>query len=313
MVTVLMSVYNAPLPLLNAAIDSILAQTHADFEFLIIDDGSDCQEARAFLARKSLADPRIRVAWEPHRGLTASLNRGLELAGGEFIARQDADDWSSPHRLEHQLAHLHQHPGDAVCGSDAWMHQHNGRKLWRTHLPQSRDELLCAFPRRNPFVHGAVMFRKAAALAEGGYCEHFPCSQDYDLFWRMTERYGAVNLSMPLYHYRYTGGSVSANKAAEQLRAHDAIRVLAAARQRGESQEPSLALARSSAVDNGHGLVRALLKQADHCMLAGDYRRAARSYLGLVANHPGNPLAWAKLIRLGVFRIAPFLREACFR
>ncbi len=311
LITVLMAVYNAPLGMLDQAIDSILAQTFRDFEFLILDDGSTDASVLAHLDTRASFDPRIRIAREPHRGLTATLNRGLSLARGAFIARQDADDWSAPARFERQLAHFTAHPDHAACGSNAWTHQQNGRPLWRTNLPRTR--LLEAFPKGNPFVHGSVMFKRAEALEAGGYCETFRCSQDYDFFWRLAERHGAANLPEPLYHYRYTSGSISAGRATEQLQAHRAIRVLAEARKRGESLDPSIAFAQATRELASDGLFRALLKQADHTMLAGDYGKAARSYLSLLREHPQSPLAWVKLARLGVFRAVPLLREASFR
>lgn len=311
MVTVLMAVYDSPLGMLDEAIDSILAQTFRDFEFLIVDDGSQDEDVRAHLKWRAQRDSRVVIAWEPHRGLTASLNRGLALAGGTYIARQDADDWSSQDRLERQLAHFAAHPEDAVCGSNAWTHQQDGRSLWRTNLPLTHAQLLAAFPRGNPFVHGSVMFKRAEALAAGGYRETFRCSQDYDFFWRLAERHGAANLPEPLYHYRYTSGSISAGRAIEQLRAHHAICKLAEARQRGDEENAPAAL--EAANGTKVSLFGALLKQADHLMLAGDYRKAARSYFDLLAEHPQSPIAWAKVARLGVFRTMPFLRETSFR
>ena len=135
-ITVLMAVYNPPLGMLDEAIDSILGQTFPDFEFLILDDGSTDPGTAPHLRTRAQADARVRIAWEPHRGLTATLNRGLGLASGEFIARQDADDWSAPTRFARQLAHFAAHPSDAVCGSNALTHQQDGRALWPTRLPQ---------------------------------------------------------------------------------------------------------------------------------------------------------------------------------
>lgn len=311
--TVLMAVYNPPLDMLDVAIDSILGQSFPDFEFLIVDDGSSNEQTRMHLAARAQRDLRITLHWEAHRGLTATLNRGIELAQGQFIARQDADDWSSPMRFESQLMHFDTHADHALCGSNAWTHQQDGRSLWRTRLPESRASLLEAFPRGNPFVHGAAMFRREAALAMGGYREAFRCSQDYDFFWRLTERYGAANLRESLYHYRYTSSSISAQRAAEQLQAHIAIRQLAEARERGDAENVAEELSRAAHhYRTTSSVSRALLKQADHAMLAGDYWRAARSYLSFLSSHPANPLAWGKLARLGLFRMFPFLREACF-
>jgi len=310
-ITVLMTVYDTSVGMLRQAVDSILSQTFADFEFLIVDDGSRDQLVRSFLVERAKRDARIRVAWEPHRGLTTSLNRGLALATGRLIARQDADDWSGPSRLERQLAWFRVHPEAAVLGTGAWTHQQDGSPLWRLHLPVTHAEILKAFPQGNPFVHGSVMFSRAQAAAAGGYREEFPCSQDYDFFWRLAEQGIAGNLSEALYHYRYTCGSVSAERAGEQARAHLAIRRLGEARGRGEREDLERAL--EDTAETSGAAWRVQLKQADHRMLAGDYRGAWIAYSGLLEAHPVNPLAWAKLARLGVFRVFPKLREACFR
>jgi glycosyltransferase involved in cell wall biosynthesis len=311
-ITVLMAVYDPPLGMLNQAMDSIQGQTFADFEFLIVDDGSRDRTVRDFLLQRAKSDTRIRIAEEPHRGLTASLNRGLKLARGEWIARQDADDWSAPGRLERQMEYFRAHPGTTVLGTGVWTHQQDGRPLWRLHLPTEHAGILRALPRGNPFVHGSVMFPRAAAVDTGGYREEFRCSQDYDFLWRLAERGCAANLADALYHYRYTSGSVSASRAEEQIRAHGAIQRLAAARREGQPED----IARELAQAGNTSAMRAwdvLLKQADHLMLAGDYRRAWAAYAQALGCRLRNPLAWAKLARLGVFRTFPRLREACFR
>ena len=308
-VTVLMAVYDPPLAMLDQALDSILHQTFTDFEFLIIDDGSSDLGVQSRLSRRAQRDARIRIAAEPHRGLTASLHRGLALSRGARIARQDADDWSDPERLERQMDYFQAHPETTVLGTDAWTHQQDGRPLWQLHLPTEHDDILRRLPQGNPFVHGSVMFPRAAALSLGGYREEFRCSQDYDFLWRLAERGGVANLAEPLYHYRYTSGSVSAGRAAEQARAHRAIQELAAARANGAPEDVERVLGQAGDVPAWG----ALLKQADHLMLAGDYRRAWTVYSDLLGSHPQHPLAWAKLARLGVFWTLPRLRRACFR
>ncbi len=312
--TVLMAVHDAPVEMLELAIDSILSQTFSGFEFLILDDGSRSEEVRACLARRAGEDQRIRIAWEPHRGLTPTLNLGLSRARGEFIARQDADDWSEPTRLARQMVYLHAHPETVVCGCEVWKHQRDGTRLWRSRLPRTHGEILSAFWQGNPFVHGSVIFERKAALAIGGYREDFPCSQDYDFFWRLAETREAVNLSEALYHYRYVGGSVSAERAEEQARSHGAARRLAAARRRGEQEDIAAALAAESGVmaQNGGGF-HAVLKQADHLMLAGEYGSSWRAYTRLLRTHPASPVIWAKLLRYGVFLALPPAREVSFR
>jgi glycosyltransferase involved in cell wall biosynthesis len=320
MLTVLMSVYNTPPRMLRRAVESILKQSLSqslpDFEFLILDDGSTEGSTLACLAEFAAADPRICLHLEPHRGLTTTLNRGLALARGEFIARQDADDWSEPNRLELQAACLAVHPEIGLLGSAAWTHQDDETPLWPVRLPEAHERILEAFWRGNPFVHGAVMFRADLARRLGGYREQLPCAQDYDFFWRMAQSTRAANLIEPLYHYRYSAESVSALRAVEQAHAQAAARVLAQARLRGEPEDIARALESATA---GCGrtldatLRGAALKQADHLMLAGGYGRAARAYWDTARSRPASLMAWAKLARLAVFSLAPPVRRWSFR
>ena len=314
MVTVLMAVYDAPAAVLNRAIASIRSQTFGRFEFLILDDGSRSGDTRACLLWHAAADSRIRLRWESHCGLTRTLNRGLAMASGKLIARQDADDWSEPERLERQVEFFQAHPAIALCGTGAWTHQEDGSRLWPIRMPETGGQIGAALWKGNPFVHGSAMFRADAGRAIGGYREEFPCSQDYDFFWRLTEAGGAANLAQPLYHYRYAGGAVSAGRAEEQAGAHRAARKLAEARRRGQPEDAAQALADAAReIAAGPGAFHAALKQADHRMLAGDYRGACRAYRRLVAQNPGSALAWGKLARWAVFAALPPAREACFR
>ncbi len=285
MVTILMSVYDTPAALLDRAIHSILRQTFTDFEFLILDDGSRLAETRQRLAEAALLDTRIRLCREPHRGLTPTLNLGLALARGEFIARQDADDWSEPQRLERQIGFVTEHPEIALVGTAAWTHQHDGTPVWPVRMPETHSDILAALWHGNPFVHGSVLFRTEAAREAGGYREQLRCSQDYDFFWRLTETGGAANLAEPLYHYRYTVAGVSAARAAEQARGSRAARELAGqARYRGLPEDVGQALAAAWLPEDAF---RAALKQADHLTLAGDYRQAARAYCESLRSRPG--------------------------
>jgi glycosyltransferase involved in cell wall biosynthesis len=314
MVSVLMAVYDTAPDMLEQAISSIRRQTYRDFEFLILDDGSRDERTQEVLKHHAGQDPRIHLYWEPHRGLTATLNRGLQLARGVWIARQDADDWSDPRRLERQLAALSADPNLGLCGTNAWTHQQNGAVLWATQLPERSADVRRAFWLGNPFVHGSTMFRRVHAIEAGGYREQFPCSQDYDFFWRLSERTGALNLAEPLYHYRYSGGAVSARRAAEQARAHGAAQRLARLRQRGEAEDVALALAEGADESQaGEAMLRIALKQADHRLLAGDREGSLRAYAGVLLRHPASALAWGKLLRWAVFHAAPVCREACFR
>src|SRR5438045_8388133 len=113
-VSVLMSVYNGQ-EFLCEAIESVSTQSYRDFEFLIIDDGST-DGTPEILRKYAAADERIRVHRHENRGRAESLNVGIELARGEYIARMDADDVALPERLRQQLEFLEGHPDVGLLG-----------------------------------------------------------------------------------------------------------------------------------------------------------------------------------------------------
>ncbi len=128
-----MCVYNAA-PYLSAAIQSILDQTYPDFEFLIINDGST-DESREIIS--SYADSRIRVIDQQNLGLTKSLNRGLDSARGDYIARMDADDVSFSDRLSRQVAYLDTNPEITVLGGGVETIDCQGNRMAEVRFPMS--------------------------------------------------------------------------------------------------------------------------------------------------------------------------------
>lgn len=113
-ISVVMPVFNTPVSILKEAVDSILQQSFRDFEFIIIDDGSEGETATYL---KALTDPRIQLLCnETNIGVTKSLNIGFQAAQGNYIARMDADDISLPKRFEKQYAYMESHPDVVLCG-----------------------------------------------------------------------------------------------------------------------------------------------------------------------------------------------------
>ena len=236
-VTVLMSVHNG-LPYLADAVNSILAQTFGDFEFLILDDAST-DGTRDFL--RSQTDPRIRVIELPENiGLTAALNVGLREARGELIARQDADDVSDPRRLELQLGFLAGHPSCAVVGSQAWLVDKDGRSLGKKNFPLSYRGIAFAHLFDNALAHSAATFRKAAVVAAGGYDEAWPASQDYELWSRMSERHALANLPERLLTLRVVNTSITQTHKRPEARLQGVVRVAQQAERQAESADHRL-------------------------------------------------------------------------
>ncbi|HEY9006038.1 glycosyltransferase family 2 protein [Ohtaekwangia sp.] len=201
-ITVLMPVYNAA-PFLREAVDSILQQTFRDFEFLIIDDGSTDDSAAII---ESYTDPRIRfILNDGNIGISATLNRGIALAACELIARMDADDISYPARLQKQYDYMVAHP---ACGMvSSWCRVITAdKKNVRTERYTSRF-----FYYNLTFecwiYHPTVMYRKQAVIDVGMYS--MPYSEDYDLFWKLAQKFPVNNLSEILLDYRLSPNSLN--------------------------------------------------------------------------------------------------------
>ena len=201
-VTVLLPVHNGE-PFLAQAIESVLAQTFTDFEFVIVDDGST-DETPATVA--SFDDSRIRLLRnERNLGLVPSLNSGLEAAAGEYIARLDHDDYCRPERLERQVELLDASPEVGVVG--AWMDlvEAGGRRVG-LHRPRIDDHTEFVFQTLSGGVlisHPSAMYRRAPVIALGGYDESMLGAEDKDLWRRLAlERWDARIVPEPLVVYR---------------------------------------------------------------------------------------------------------------
>jgi hypothetical protein len=202
-----MPVYEAA-PYVGDAVRSVLAQTFTDFELLVIDDGSSDASAEVV---ESFTDPRIHfVRNERNLGLTPTLNRGLSLARGEFVARQDADDLSEPERLARQVAFLDAHRDTALVGTWYRKIDADGRITAERRLPVRDAELRWAMLSYCPIVHSAATFRRDVVLALGGYDERFVYAQDFDLWSRVAAHHRVANVPEILVRYRVLATSLTA-------------------------------------------------------------------------------------------------------
>lgn len=202
---------------LEASVRSILTQTLRDFELIVVDDGSTdgTPEVVSALRRE---DARIVTVRQENHGLAASLNRGIELARGAYIARQDADDVSLPDRFERQAAFLDAHPSIAAVGSSADVIDRDGTVVGRLNaLSGSQTVRRGLRTLRSTPIHGSMMMRKGAVLGAGGYREAFRAGQDYDLWLRLTSAGEIDNLPDVLYQWRLDRESVYGARRAMQL------------------------------------------------------------------------------------------------
>lgn len=216
LVSVVMSVYNGE-KYLREAIESILNQTFTDFEFIIINDGSTDDTLKII---KSYKDLRIVLIDRENKGLVASLNEGINVARGKYIARQDADDWSVNTRLAKQVEYLEGNSEAVVVGSwitiiDDKSTARGVHRLYTEDIDIKRELLL-----RSPFAHGSIMAVKSKLPARYGiYDDKFYPAEDYALWSELSQCGVMYNLAKPLYSYRDNFLGISQTNTAKQKEA----------------------------------------------------------------------------------------------
>lgn len=214
-ITVLMSVYNSD-QYLAKSINSVLAQTYKEFEFIIIDDGSTDQSIEIC---KGFAEGDSRILFienGKNLGLPKSLNKGIKLAKGNYIARQDADDYSAPNRLELQLKYAKENPKADLIGSDCYVVDLNDDVVYQdisfSACTNHRDSLL---KHRAIFPHGSAFIKKEKLLQVGLYDTRFYYVQDGELWLRMISENAVIHVIEALLYYYRVGpnGSIKRNTA----------------------------------------------------------------------------------------------------
>lgn len=222
-VTVLMAVYNGE-KYLKESINSILKQTFTDFEFLIINDASTDNSVEII---QSFEDVRIRLVHnERNLGLTKSLNKGLSLCQGKYIARMDIDDTCYPQRLEKQVIFMDTHPETGVCGS--WVDfVADGKSMGVWKYETNHEDLKIQLLYRNCIAHPSAMLRRSVLNKHQlTYNENFYTTQDYELWARMSNYCQLANLPEPLLKYRRQNESVSIKKKHLQKKNTHQVRLL---------------------------------------------------------------------------------------
>ncbi len=207
---------------LPATLRSLLRQRGADFELVCVDDAS--ADATARILREHM-DPRLIVLRnDTAQGVTVSLNRGLKHARGRYIARADADDLYHPERLRRQLDFLERNPGYAAVSCAATFIDEDGRRKGRESMPLDDLSVRWRALFNSPFMHPAVMIRKALLDRHGlAYDERLPVAQDYELWSRLLTYGKGANLRQRLYIRRDRRNSISAQRLSEQHAVRDRV------------------------------------------------------------------------------------------
>lgn len=200
---------------LAEAVASIRAQDFDDFEFLIVDDGSDDGTA-AMLSAFAAHDRRVRLLQQAPQGIVAALNTAIAAARAPYLARLDADDRARPDRLGKQFAFMEAHPEIGLLGTSAEVIDAAGNVAGGFAPPTDHARLARLLSRTNPFVHSSVMMRTALVRRLGGYRAAFRAAEDYDLWLRMAEAGGIANLADALTQYRRHDANLSRRDAVRQ-------------------------------------------------------------------------------------------------
>ena len=178
-VSVLMTCYNAA-STIEESVRSVIAQTFSNWELVLVDN---CSTDDSMAIVRQIGDARIRITQlESNHGRTPALNIGLNNARGEYLAILDADDLSTPDRLQLQVDCLDNNPNLVLVAS--WYRNINsgGELINEVKTPTQHLDLVRVLASNCPFMNSAVMFRTEAAKRLGGYNETFQYSQDLDLW-----------------------------------------------------------------------------------------------------------------------------------
>ncbi|WP_329805040.1 glycosyltransferase family 2 protein [Flavobacterium facile] len=218
-ISVLMPVYNSEL-YIKEAIDSILNQTFTDFELIIIDDASTDKSVEII---QSYTDSRIQLIVKPQNsGYTNSLNYGLTIAKGEYIARMDSDDISMPERFAKQVGFLEANKDVVVCGS-VFNIIGTGEII---NVPEEHEDIKFGMLLRCRIGHPTVMIRKRVLIENNiNYNHEMEPAEDYDLWVRLSEIGKLYNLKEPLLSYRIHQNQVSTSRNEKQKEASKKVKI----------------------------------------------------------------------------------------
>lgn len=204
MISVIMGVYNQQdIDAFEKSVQSVLAQTYKNFEFIIYNDGSSIKEVNTYIYGLKTRDTRIHVIGSgTNHGLGYALNRCMDIARGKYLARMDADDISYPTRFEEEINFMETHPEYMWCGSNCKLMDDDG--IWgegvRPENPGTEDYL-----KYSPYIHPTVMYRASLFKKVAGYAESkktLRC-EDYELFMRLFGLgYKGYNIQKVLLNYR---------------------------------------------------------------------------------------------------------------
>ncbi|MFA0580160.1 glycosyltransferase family 2 protein, partial [Vibrio sp. 10N.222.49.F1] len=224
LISIVMAVYNCE-KYLKYSIDSIIEQSYENFEFIIVDD---CSVDNSLSIINSYKDSRLRIIKnDENMGLAGSLNRAIEEAAGKYIARMDADDISLSNRIEKQVSYMEQHKNVAVCGTNIQHIDSNNNPI-KDRIKWIKEDNRSI---KNALIYGSCFAHPSVIVRAKYFREHsiryevtLRRSQDYDLWFKLSEYGDFANLNEPLLLYRISGDMASIKHSVDQKLSKNTVR-----------------------------------------------------------------------------------------
>ncbi len=206
LISVILPNFNG-MPYLKLAVDSIISQTYTNFEFIIIDDGSN-DNSLEYLNR--LKEKRIKlINNKTNLGIAKTLNKAIELSRGKYIVRMDSDDIAYPNRLEIQLQFILSNQEISLCGTWAGKINKKGQRVGVIKYPISHKIIKKVLPYYNPVIHPSWMVKKEVYEKLHGYKNGYNGAEDYEFLLRAKNQFRIANVPKILLKYRTSSQSQS--------------------------------------------------------------------------------------------------------
>ena len=216
-ISVIMSFYNEKEEEITKSINSILNQTYKNWELILICDNPSRLETYNLLKKIYKYEKRIKLSINSQNiGLALSMNKAIEIAVGEYIARMDSDDICILNRFEEQINFMKKNNLDLCCSEFLFIDEED-KIFFKEYTKYSSNEIIKLLPYQNTIHHPTVMIKKNIIESVKGY-RNFPCAQDYDLWLRLFEKNISMGiLNKPLIKYRIRKNSISQSKKLKQI------------------------------------------------------------------------------------------------
>ncbi|CAA0124426.1 Putative glycosyltransferase EpsE [BD1-7 clade bacterium] len=215
LVSVIIPAHNAE-AYIALALESILEQTYLNLEVIVLDDGSS--DDTWHIVSQYQDDRLVSIRADTNRGVVATLNKGLMLAHGKYIARMDADDIAKPHRIARQVAFMESNPGYVVCASSV-IYFNSERGQCKVTFPQHHEEIMaCLALFQRWMCHPSALLRRSCLVEHDiTYQQKYEHAEDYQL-WVAMAQYGSLhNLAEPLLRYRVHNQQITVKHRPGQL------------------------------------------------------------------------------------------------